>query len=125
MNRLFLPSPRQIAWLAGLGALAISYAFYMRYQVIEQSAVGIGCDITPGTWLCASRRTAIALFTPSVFGWVALVASLLNLARPSFVLFAIGLVAAAFGIVLYNVALSALAIALLVLSLARRAPEPE
>jgi hypothetical protein len=97
----------------------------MRYQVIEQSAVGIGCDITPGTWLCASRRTAIALFTPSVFGWVALVASLLNLARPSFVLFAIGLVAAAFGIVLYNVALSALAIALLVLSLARRAPEPE
>ena len=126
MNRpLFLPSPRQIAWLAGLGVLAISYAFYMRYQVIEQSAVGIGCDITPGTWLCASRRTAIALFTPSVFGWVALVASLLNLARPSFVLFAIGLVAAAFGIVLYNVALSALAIALLVLSLARRAPEPE
>jgi hypothetical protein len=126
MNRpLFLPSPRQIAWLATLGALAISYAFYMRYQVIEQSAVGIGCDITPGTWLCASRRAAIALFTPSVFGWVALVASLLNLARPSFVLFAIGLVAAAFGIVLYNVALSALAIALLVLSLARRAPEPE
>jgi hypothetical protein len=40
-------------------------------------------------------------------------------------LFALALAAACFGIVLYNIALSALAIGLLVLSLARRAPETD
>jgi hypothetical protein len=58
-----------------------------------------------------------------VFGWVALIAAALNLLRPSIVLLAIGIAAAAFGIVLYNVNLSALAAALLVLSLARPASE--
>jgi hypothetical protein len=62
------------------------------------------------------------LFTNSVFGVVALGAALLNLIRPSLALFAIGLVAAGFGIVLYNVELSALAAGLLVLSLARPRP---
>jgi hypothetical protein len=38
------------------------------------------------------------------------------------VLTALGIAAAGFGIVLYNVGLSALAVALLMLSLARRAP---
>jgi hypothetical protein len=122
---LFLPSRRQVVWLTLLGVLALTCAFYFRYQVIEQSTVGIGCEATPGTWLCTSRRAVIAMFTPAVFGWVALGAAVLNLLRPSVLLFAIGLIAAAFGIVLYNVALSALAVGLLVLSFARRAPEPE
>ena len=93
--------------------------------MIEQSAVGIGCEVSPGSWLCTSRRTAILLFTPSVFGLVALGAALLNLMRPSVVLSAVALIAGGFGIVLYNVALSALAVALLLLSLARPAPEPD
>ncbi len=77
------------------------------------------------TWLCFTRRITIALFTYSVFGWVALIVAALNLLRPSLVLFAVALAAACFGIVLYNIALSALAVGLLVLSLARRAPEPD
>ena len=60
-----------------------------------------------------------------VFGFVALGAALLNLLRPSLVLCALALIAAGFGLVLYNAALSALAVALLILSLARPAPEPE
>ena len=51
--------------------------------------------------------------------------ALLNLLRPSLVLFAVALAAAGFGIVLYNIALSALAVGLLILSLARPAPEPD
>jgi len=43
----------------------------------------------------------------------------LHLIRPSLALFAIALVAGAFGIVLYNVGLSALAGAVLILSFAR------
>jgi hypothetical protein len=89
---LFLPTRTQCAWLAALGAASLAYAFYLRYQVIEQSSVGIACGTTATTWLCTSRRTAIALFTNSVFGWVALGAALLNLIRPSVVLCVVALV---------------------------------
>jgi hypothetical protein len=56
------------------------------------------------------------------FGWTALVAALLQLWRPNVVVFGIGLISASFGLVLYNTRLSALAVALLVLSLARARP---
>jgi hypothetical protein len=45
--------------------------------------------------------------------------------RPSIVLCTIALIAIGFGLVLYNASLAALAVALLVFSLARPAPEPE
>jgi hypothetical protein len=122
---LFLPSPKLVASLAAIALGAIGCALYVRYQMIEQPAVGIGCEASPNTWLCSIRRTAILLYAPSVFGLVALGAALLNLVRPAAVLWAIALAAGGFGIVLYNVALSALAMALLILSLARPAPEPD
>jgi len=109
--------------LAALALAALGYGFFMRYQVIEQSAVGIACEVNGASWLCASRRTTIALFTPEAFGIVALGAAMLNLLRPSVVFWGIALLAGGAGIVLYNVALSALAIALLILSLARPVPE--
>lgn len=121
---LFRPTSRQTCWLAAIALLSIGCALYMRYHVIEQSAVGIACE-TSQTWLCTMRRTAIALFTPSAFGISALGAALLNLVRPSVVLCAVALAAGGFGVVLYNVALSALAMALLILSLARSAPEAD
>jgi hypothetical protein len=120
---LHRPTPRQAACLAVISLAALCYGFFMRYHVIEQSAVGIACEGNGATWLCASRRTTIALFTPQVFGIIALGAALLNLLRPSVVLWGLALVASGAGIVLYNVALSALAVALLMLSLARPVPE--
>lgn len=123
--KLFLPSPRATLWLMLIGFCSLGYALYLRYLAIEQSSVGLACDAGLATWLCAARKTATALFTYSVFGGIALAAAVLHMLRPSIVLFAVALAAAGFGIVLYNVALSAFAVALLVLSLARRAPEPE
>jgi hypothetical protein len=123
--KLFLPSPRATHWLMLIGFCSLGYALYLRYLAIEQSSVGLACDAGQATWLCATRKTAIALFTYSVFGGTAVAAAALHMLRPSILLFAVALAAAGFGIVLYNVALSALAVALLVLSLARRAPEPE
>lgn len=122
---LFLPSFRQTAWLAAIALVAVGCALYLRYQAIEQSAVGIACEATPATWLCTARRVAILLHNAAAFGIVAVGAALLNLVRPSFVLCAVALLAGGFGIVLYNTGLSALAAALLILSLARPAPEPE
>lgn len=121
-RRLFLPTARQVNLLLVIGFLSLGYALYLRYLVIEQSTVGLACDKGLQTWLCTSRKVAIGLFTHSVFGWIALVTAMLNLVRPQVVLFALSLAAAGFGIVLYNVGLSALAVGLLVVSFARFAP---
>ena len=119
--RLFFPTPRQIHLLLVAGFLSLGYALYLRYLAVESSTIGLACQAGSATWLCFTRRIAIALFSYGVFGWIALAAALLNLLRPSVVLFAIALIAAGFGIVLYNVSLSALAVSLLILSLARPA----
>jgi hypothetical protein len=120
---LYRPSRRQAAALAVIAVIALGCGFYVRYRLIEQSSVGIACQSGSTDLACSIRSTAITLFTPSAFGFTALVAALLNLYRPSLVLIALTLLAGGIGIVLYNVALSALALALVILSLARRAPE--
>jgi hypothetical protein len=121
-RRPFLPTARQTNVLLTVGFLALGYALYLRYLVIEQPTVGIPCEAGLATWLCLTRRVTIALFSSSVFGAIALGAAVLNFVRPSLKLFLIGLAAAAFGIVLYNVAASSLAVALLILSFARPRP---
>lgn len=123
--KLFLPGARATNVLLIVGFSALGYALYLRYLAIEQSTVGLACEGGLDTWLCLTRRIAILLFTHSVFGWAAVIVAALNLLRPSLVLFAVALALACFGVVLYNIALSSLAVGLLVLSLARRAPEPE
>jgi hypothetical protein len=122
-SKLFLPTARQTNALLIIGFAALGYAFYMRYLVIEQPSVSLACEAELGTWLCWTRKIVISLFGASVFGGVALGAALLNLIRPSIVVFAIAVAAAGLGIVLYNVSLSGLAVGLLILSLARRASE--
>ena len=119
--KLFLPSARASNVLLIVGFLSVGYALYLRYLAVEQASVGLACEAGLDTWLCFARKIAIVLFTHSVFGIAALAVAALNLLRPSLVLFAVALAAAGFGIVLYNVGLSALAVALLVLSFARRA----
>ena len=123
--KLFLPSARATNWLLIVGFLSLGYALYLRYLAVELPTVGIACAAGLDTWLCLSRRIATALFTNSVFGFAALIVAALNLLRPSLVLFALALSLACFGLVLYNSGLSALAAGLLVLSLARRAAEPD
>jgi hypothetical protein len=118
-RRPFLPTARQTNLLLIVGFACLGYALYFRYLVIEQSTVGLACEAGLATWLCATRRVVLVLFNHNVFGVVAVGAAVLNFIRPSLVLFTIALAAAGLGIVLYNVALSSLAIALLILSFAR------
>jgi hypothetical protein len=117
--RRFRPSASALNWVIAIGFLSLGYAMYLRYLVIQQSSIGLACDAGLETWLCFSRTVVSALFNNEVFGWVAVGAALLALVRPSLPLFTIGLAASAFGIVLYNAALSGLAAALLILCFAR------
>ncbi len=123
--KLFLPDARATNWLLIVGFCSIGYALYMRYLAVEQPTVGLACQAGLNAWLCVTRQVTIALFTYSVFGWCALIIATLNLLRPSLALFGAALAAACCGVVLYNTGLSALAAGLLIVSLARRAPEPD
>jgi len=123
--RLFLPSARQVNWLLAIGFLAVGEALYLRYLAIEYAPVALACQAGLDTWLCATFRLTIALFNHSAFGFLAVIAAALNLLRPSVVLVAVGLAASGFGLVLHNANLAGLAVALLILSLARPAPAPE
>lgn len=118
----FRLTARQVQWLLIVGFLTVGYAIYLRYMAIEMSSTALACDAGLPTMLCKTRVVMTSLFKASAFGYVALVIAALNLIRPSIVLMTGCLVAAGFGIVLYNVALSGIAIGLLILGFARPAP---
>jgi hypothetical protein len=118
---LFRPTTRQWAAVIPIGLLALGCAFYMRYDVIQHTPTGLACDAGLPTLLCRTRSVTIAIYQHTGFGALALVAATINLWRPRLLLFVLGMIAAALGIVLYNVVLSGLAAALLILSLARPA----
>jgi hypothetical protein len=122
---LFLPTARQINWLLIIAFLSVGEAMYLRYHVMENSTMSLACQGGLDTWLCGTFRLTTVLYPYEVFGGIALAAALLNLLRPSIVLVAVALAAAAFGVVLHNADLSALAAGVLILSLARPAPRAE
>jgi hypothetical protein len=118
---LFRPTGRQWAVIVPVGLLALGCAFYMRYGVIQNTPTGLACDAGLASLLCVTRSATIVTYQHSGLGGLALAAAAINLWRPHAALFVISMVAAALGIVLYNVVLSGLAVALLILSLARPA----
>jgi hypothetical protein len=118
----FRLTPYQVQWLMIVGFITVGYALYLRYMAVEFSPVALACDAGLQTVLCKMRVLATVLFKNSVFGIVALVIATLNLMRPSIVLLTGGLIAASFGIVLYNVGLSGRAAGLFILGFARPAP---
>jgi len=118
----FRLTPYQVQWLLVVGFVTVGYALYLRYLAIEFSSAALACDAGLQTVLCKTRTLMTSLFRNSVFGIVALVIATLHLLRPSIVLLTGGLISAGFGIVLYNVSLSGLAIGLLILGFARPAP---
>ena len=118
----FRLTPYQVQFLLVVGFVTVGYALYLRYLAVEFSTVALACDAGLQTMLCKSRTLATYLFKNSVFGIVALIIATLHVMRPSIVLLTGGLIAAGFGIVLYNIALSGLAIGLLILGFARPAP---
>jgi hypothetical protein len=105
-----------------VGFLTVGYALYLRYLAIEFSTVALACEAGLQTMLCKTRILATVLFKNSVFGVTALVIAVLHVIRPSIVLLTAGVVVAGFGIVLYNIELSGVAIGLLILGFARPAP---
>ena len=122
MKKPFRLTPYQVQFLLIVGFVTVGYALYLRYLAIEFSTVALACDAGLQSMLCKARVLATSLFKNSVFGIVALVIATLHVMRPSIVLLTGGLIAAGLGIVLYNIALSGIAIGLLILGFSRPAP---
>ena len=118
----FRLTPYQVQFLLVVGFVTVGYALYLRYLAVELSPVALACDAGLQTMLCKARTLATYLFKNSVFGIVAVIIATLHVMRPSIVLLTGGLIAAGFGIVLYNIQLSGIAIGLLILGFARPAP---
>jgi hypothetical protein len=125
MHPRFLPSACVGNWLLTIGFVALLYAFYLRYLVIENSTVGLACDAGQDSLVCLARLIATRLFRAQVFGAVAVGAAVVNLVRPALPLFGITLAATAVGLVLYNASLAGLAAGLMILSFARPARAQE
>src|ERR1700749_3488128 len=123
MTPRFLPTARQANWIIAIGFLALGYALYLRYFAIQNTSIGLACDAGLGTSICVIRKAAYTFGAHSVFGWIAFGAALINLARPSAVMFTLALAASAFGLVLYNAGLAGIAAGLLLIRFARPRPE--
>jgi NADH:ubiquinone oxidoreductase subunit K len=114
-----------VNWLLIVGFLSVGQGLYLRFMGFENSNVSLACRAGLNTWFCSTYRLSLVMFHHEIFGALALAAALVNLIRPSLVLFAFALAAIGFGLVLHNAELSALAAAILILSLARPAPAAE
>ena len=121
-TRLFLPSLREAVVIVAAVIAALGAALYLRYGIIQNTPIGLACEAGERSLTCAVRLQVILLFIRDVFGWTAIIAAAIQLVRPNVVAFGLGMVSAAMGLVLYNTRLSALAVALLLLSLARAVP---
>jgi hypothetical protein len=121
----FRPSRRAAVTLAALAAASLGFAAFMRYQIVEPATVGLVCDAGAMTTVCIVRRVFVGVFVWYGFGGAALIAAVLALVRPSNILIGAAIVAGFLGVVLYNTQISALALALLPLVLARPAPAKE
>jgi hypothetical protein len=119
---LFLPSRREGAILAGLGIAALGVALFFRYGLVENTPLGLTCEAGEASLLCTLRLGVVYLFMWNLLGIAAISAACVQLWRPEVKIFGAGIVFAVLGLVLYNSGLSGLAMALLVLSLARPAP---
>ena len=125
MARPFTPPARQASWLIAIGLIAIGYAIYLRYMVVENVPVGLACDAGQQSWICLSRQVAVVLDNNGAFGWIALGSATVALIRPGVVLLSIALATTALGLVMHNAGLAGIAGGLIVFSLARPAPVPE
>jgi hypothetical protein len=123
MSRLSIPRVRPLVVLLAAVVPTVIGAFWLRVAVLEDRAVGLACRQGSEDWLCLVRNAATFSYEHALLGSFAVLIASVNLVRPSYVTFAVATCAATIGAIVYNVGGAAIAITLLILSLARRERE--
>jgi hypothetical protein len=122
-SRLLVPVVCRLTVILAMVLLTASCAFWFRFGVLEDRAVGLWCRQGSDDWLCLVREAATFSYEHSLLGSFAVAMAAVNLVRRSYTTFAVATVAATIGAVLYNVGGAGIAITLIILSLARRERE--
>jgi hypothetical protein len=123
VSRLSAPlGRRMVGWLA-IVALTVTCAFWLRFSILEDRAVGLLCRQGSDDWVCLVRSVATFSYEYALLGSFAVITAAVNLVRPSQLTLAVATIGATIGAVLYNVGGAGIAITLLILSLARRERE--
>lgn len=103
-------------------AVALGAALWLRYGLIDVTAIAQACEAGERSLTCAVRFGFNEGFRTVVPGIMAVLIGLYALLRPGVAAFGATFVAAALCLVLFNAWPGALALTLALLSLARRAP---
>ncbi len=103
-------------------AVALGAAIWLRYGLIDVTAIAQACEAGERSLTCAVRFGFNSGFRTVVPGLVAVLIGLFALVRPSVAAFGLTFVAAALCLVLFNAWPGGLAVTLALLSLARSAP---
>lgn len=104
-------------------AVFVALVYTFRFQWLEDQARGLACEGSSSV-LCLFRQGVIDLFWHQVFGWTALVLSLLALAWPLRITLIPALAMTAIALVLYDVDTGSLAAMITLVSLARMGHHP-
>ena len=121
-GNVFQPSLQACLAVLILMVIAAVTATWLRYEVIENAALGRACIAVTGGLRCAVQTSTIWLFNHSVIGTAALLLAAMTVWRPNALLLALAGITTIFGLFLYNTSASALACGLVILAFARPAP---
>jgi hypothetical protein len=128
MNTLPAPSPalpvavllrRFGAWIA-LALAGLGFGFYVRYGLIESTPIGLMCQGVDPAWFCTPRLWVIDFNLGNGWSWAALTGGVLAILFGWRAAIALGLVAGAAGLVLYNAGPAGFGLLLALMRLVRR-----
>lgn len=117
------PAPRwrRAAPFALLLLLAFAAAIYLRYGLIQSTPIGLSClDVASAPWYCAPREALVRFNMMAGWSVAALVGGGLALLTRHRLAIALGLLAGAMGLVLYNAGPAAGGLVMALFALLRR-----
>lgn len=110
---------RHAPW-ALLALFSLAGALFARYGLIENTGIGLACQEETAPWYCVPRLLLIQVNYLAGWSWAALAGGALALVTRSRSAIALGLLAGAAGLVLYNAGPAGAGFLLSVLALMRR-----
>lgn len=119
MDQLVALGRQYGAWVV-LGLAALGAGLYLRYGLIESTPIGLMCQGADPAWFCQPRLSLIQFNFMNGWSWAALTGGILAMLFGWRWAVALGIVAGAAGLVLYNAGPAGFGLLLALMRLVRR-----